>query len=145
MGYIIFLSVYLLLHLHFLSCTIKLHPFLLMDLSPAFVQPAVLFSVFIKTTSISTKLSRCLICSEADLEAMSYFCLLAGAQVLFSCNGRKRGWPVSWSCTNHVSVPGWNFPDVVGELSLEIPCLVCIFGSSIAQSEGLLYYKPEGF
>lgn len=46
-----------------------------MRLSP-FVKPAVIFSVFIKTISISTELIRCLIHAEADLETMSYFWLL---------------------------------------------------------------------
>lgn len=71
----IFLSVYLLLRLHFLSSRIKLCPFLLIRLSP-FVKPAVIFSVFIKTILISTELIRCLIHAEADLETMSYFWLL---------------------------------------------------------------------
>lgn len=75
-GYIISLSVYLFLFLHFLSSRIKLCPFVLMGLSPAFVKPALVFSVFIKTISVSTELIRCLIHTETDLETMSYFCLL---------------------------------------------------------------------
>lgn len=47
-----------------------------MRLSPAFVKPALVFSVFIKTISVSTELIRCLIHTETDLETMSCFCLL---------------------------------------------------------------------
>lgn len=59
----------------------------------------------------------------AQRQILKPWVIFAYLLVLFSHNGKKRGWPVSWSCTNRFLFLGWTFQMLLVSSRLRFPAL----------------------